>query len=197
MPISGTPYPGEHEAIIVRNLWDKVQAILAESPRLRAGNTRAQSPALLKGLIFGPTGAAMSPTHTRKGQRLYRYYVSQAILKGAAEACLIGRVPAAEIDAAVVEQLRVILRSPEIVAATWRSARQQDQTVAEEEVREALHRFDDLWNGLFPAEQARIVQLLVERVDVGVDGLAIRLSADGLGHLYQELSCSAELRSAA
>ena len=40
--------------------------------------TRADTPALLKGLLYGPTGRAMSPTHTRRGNKLYRYYVSQA-----------------------------------------------------------------------------------------------------------------------
>jgi hypothetical protein len=54
----GTAYPGEHKAIIDRKLWDRVHAVLKESPRKRGANTRAQTPALLKGLIFGPTGAA-------------------------------------------------------------------------------------------------------------------------------------------
>ena len=49
---------------------------------MRASRTRAQTPALLKGLIFGPDGRAMSPTHTRKGDKLYRYYVSQSVIKG-------------------------------------------------------------------------------------------------------------------
>ena len=69
----GTAYPGEHEAIIDRALWDRVHSILRESPRKRAAHTRAQTPSLLKGLIFGPTGRAMTPAHTRKGGKLYRY----------------------------------------------------------------------------------------------------------------------------
>ena len=81
----GKGYPGEHKAIIPKALWDKVQAILAEAPRRRANSSRAQTPALLKGLIFGPTGRAMSPTHTRRGQKLYRYYVSQSVIKGEGE----------------------------------------------------------------------------------------------------------------
>ena len=72
----GTSYPGEHAAIIYREVWGKVHAILTESPRKRAARTRADTPALLKGLLFGPDGAAFSPTHTQKGGRLYRYYVS-------------------------------------------------------------------------------------------------------------------------
>ena len=47
----------------------------------------------------------------------------------------------------------------------------------------ALAQFDDLWKALIPAEQARIVQLLVARVTVGEDGLAIDLRHEGLGAL--------------
>ena len=143
-----------------------MHAILAENARTRSARTRAQTPALLKGLIFGPTGAAMSPTHTRKGNRLYRYYVSQDVLKHGRDACPIGRVPAAEIEAAVIDQLRGIFRQPEIIIGTWRAARAEQDDVTEDEAREALTQLDPLWDELFPAEQARIVQLLVERVDV-------------------------------
>ena len=49
----------------------------------------------------------MSPTHTNKGGARYRYYVSQAMLQGKPQpAGLLGRVPAAEIEALVVAALR-------------------------------------------------------------------------------------------
>ncbi|MFO7310418.1 MAG: recombinase family protein, partial [Pseudomonadota bacterium] len=111
----GESYPGEHAAIIDRATWDRVHTILQESPRKRAARTRADTPALLKGLLFGPDGAAFSPTHTRKGGKLYRYYVSQTVLKHGAGSCPIGRVPAGEIEAAVIDQLRAVLRQPEII----------------------------------------------------------------------------------
>lgn len=72
----GTSYPGEHEAIIEHNLWDQVHELVTASPRTRSKRPLGRTPALLKGLIFGPTGTAMTPAHTRKGGRLYRYYVS-------------------------------------------------------------------------------------------------------------------------
>jgi hypothetical protein len=165
----GTAYPGEHEAIIDRALWDRVHAVLRDSPRRGAANTRAQTPALLKGLIFGPTGRAMTPAHTRKGGKLYRYYVSTDVLKRDADACPVHRIPAAEIESAVIAQLRCLLRAPEIIVCTWRTARQSMDGIDEAEVREALERLGPLWDELFPAEQARIVQLLVERVDVSLD----------------------------
>ncbi len=184
----GDSYPGQHKAIIPRKLWDKVHAILQESPRARASNTRAQTPALLKGLLFGPDGAAFSPSHTRKKDRLYRYYVSQTILKHGAGTCPVGRVPAGEIEAAVIDQLRAVFRQPEIIIGTWKAAKPHDADLTEVEAREALVNFDPLWDELFPAEQARIVQLLVERVDIGLVGLDVRLRVDGLGSLVHELA---------
>jgi hypothetical protein len=173
-------------AIIDRTLWDQVHAILTESPRKRACRTRAQTPALLKGLLYGPDGAAFSPTHTRKGGKLYRYYVSQTVLRHGAGSCPVGRVPAGEIEAAVIDQLRAVFRQPEIVAGTWRAARAQAGEVSETEVREALLQLDPLWDELFPAEQARIVALLVERVEIGTEGLNVRLRVDGLTGLAGE-----------
>ena len=117
----GVSYPGEHKAIISKALWDKVYAVLSEGPRRRAAARRAQTPALLKGLIFGPTGCAMTPTHTRKGGRLYRYYIATDLLKHDAPACTVRRVPAAEIEGAVVDQVRGLLRSPEMIVRTWRA----------------------------------------------------------------------------
>ena len=186
----GTAYPGEHAAIIDQALWDKVHAILAENAHTRSANTRSQTPALLKGLIFGPTGAAMSPTHTRKGNRLYRYYVSQDVLKRGPEACPVGRVPGGEIETAVIDQLRGIFRQPEITVGTCRAARAEQDDITEDEAREALLQLDPLWDELFPAEQARIVQLLVERVDVRTHGVEVRLRPNGLAALVREVASS-------
>ncbi|SEN61453.1 Site-specific DNA recombinase [Loktanella fryxellensis] len=183
----GDSYPGEHDAIIDRAVWDKVHSILTESPRKRAARTRADSPALLKGLLYGPDGAAFSPTHTRKGGKLYRYYVSQTILKHGAGSCPVGRVPAGEIEAAVIDQIRAVFRQPEIVAGTWKAARAQDGDITEADARDALIQLDPLWDELFPAEQARITALLVERIDIGTDGLNVRLRMDGLTGLAREM----------
>jgi len=183
----GTAYPGEHQGIIDRALWDRVQSVLAVNPRVRGSRTRAQTPALLKGLIFGPTGRAMSPTHTRRGSKLYRYYVSTDVLRRDPDACTVRRISAAEVETAVIDQLRAVLRAPEMVVKTWSAARRDGHAVPEREVAEALQRLDPVWDELFPAEQARIVQLLVERVEVDLEGVTIKLKADGLGTLVAEL----------
>ena len=142
---------------------------------------------MLKGLLYGPDGAAFSPTHTRKGDRLYRYYVSQTVLKHGAGKCPVARVPAAEIEAAVIGQIRGMLRTPEVVVATWRAAQPECEGLAEEDVREALAALDPLWAELFPAEQARVLQLLIERVDIGTEGLKLRLRDKGLAQMVTEV----------
>ena len=146
------------------------------------------TPALLKGLLYGPDGAAFSPTHTSKGHRQYRYYVSQSILKHGAGACPIGRVPAGEIEAAVIDLLRAVFRQAEIIVGTWKAAPADDHDVTEDDARQALMQLDPLWAELFPAEQARIVQLLVERVDIGLNCLTVRLRIDGLAGLAREMA---------
>jgi hypothetical protein len=99
----------------------------------------------------------------------------------------VGRVPAGEIETAVMDKLRAVFRQPEIVAGTWKAARAQDGEITEADARDALIRLDPLWDELFPAEQARIATLLVERVDIGTAALQVRLRMDGLRGLAREM----------
>ena len=183
----GTGHPGEHDAIIERGLWDQVHALINPSPRTRATRTLGRTPALLKGLIFGPTGIAMSPTHTRKSGRLYRYYVSTDLNRRGACPSPIRRVPAALVEDAVMAQIRAMVQTPEIIVATWRAARKTLKGLTERDVRDELNRFDEIWSELFPAEQARIVQLLVDRVDISEKGADIRLRVEGFTSLVGDL----------
>jgi DNA invertase Pin-like site-specific DNA recombinase len=183
----GNVYPGEHQGIVPRDLWDRAHAILQVSPRARAAQNRQYAPALLKGLIYGIDGRALSPTHCRKGGRLYRYYVAQRVLKGDDDSSIVRRVSAAEIEGAVISQVRALLRQPEIVVGTWLAARKETPDLTEREVRDALHQLDPLWGELFPVEQARIVHALVERVVIGPEGADIRMRVEGLAGLVLDL----------
>jgi DNA invertase Pin-like site-specific DNA recombinase len=188
----GNVYRGEHEATVPRELWDRAHAILQVSPRTRAAQNRQHAPALLKGLIFGVDGRALSPTHCVKNGRLYRYYVAQRVLKGdaAGNDGLVRRVSAAEIEAAVVDQVRALLRQPEVVVGTWIAARTEAPDLKEVEVRDALARLEPLWGELFPAEQARVMRSVVDRVVVGPSGADIRLRVEGLSSLVHDLTAA-------
>ena len=193
----GNVYRGEHEAIVPRDLWDRAHAILQISPRQRAARNRQHAPALLKGLIFGVDGRALSPTHCVKSGRLYRYYVAQRVLKGdaASDDGIVRRVSAAEIEAAVVDQVRAMLRQPEVVVGTWIAARTEAPDLKEVEVRDALARLEPLWGELFPAEQARLMRSVVDRVVVGPGGADIRLRVEGLSSLVHDLTANAAFAS--
>jgi hypothetical protein len=142
-------------------------------------------------LIFAAAGRhAMTPSHTRKNGKLYRYYVATDAIRHGYADCPVRSVPAAEVEEAVVAQVRHLLRTPEVIARTWATAKNE---VPEREVVQAVTAFAPLWDELFPAEQARIVRLLVERVDLSPDGLQVRLRAEGLHTLVAEL----RLRAAA
>jgi site-specific DNA recombinase len=60
-----------------------------------------------------------------------------------------------------------------------------------------LLEFEPIWNELFPAEQARIVELLVERVDLQPDAIDLRLRIEGLTSLLNELRGNSASRQAA
>jgi DNA invertase Pin-like site-specific DNA recombinase len=184
----GIAYPGEHAPIIEQRAWDKAHGVMAEPAHRRGAASRAQVPALLKGLIYGPNGRAMSPSHTRRRGRIYRYYVTREAIADGYESCPITSVPAAEVEGAALDHVQRLLSAPELVAGTWKTLRRESRDdVTEGEVTNLLGDFASLCNELFPAEQARIAQLLVERVDVLDDALEVRIRAEGLASLFSEL----------
>ena len=102
----GAIHAGGHQAIIERELFEAVQARLAENAVGRRAKLRS-SPAILTGRIFDDRGNRMSPSHTNKSGVRYRYYVSHAILQQRQnEVGSVGRVPAAEIEKLVLEGVR-------------------------------------------------------------------------------------------
>ena len=133
----------------------------------------------------------------RESGKLYRYYVSQTTMKRGETACPVRQVPAAEIERIVLDQVRSLLQTPEVIVQTCRATRKQEKDVTESDVRHALMDFDQLWNELFPAEQARIVELLVERVELKPDALDLTLKIEGLTSLCSELRMTTPFRQAA
>jgi hypothetical protein len=113
------------------------------------------------------------------------------------DTCPVTSVPAADVEGAVVDQVQKLLAAPESVARIWAAAKREGgDGITEREVTALLVDFAAVWNELFPAEQARIVQLLVERVDVQDDALEVRIRAEGLASLVGELRQQDERKAA-
>ena len=182
-------YQAEHAPIVDRDLWGSVHAILAVNRRTRGNMTRSTTPFLLKGIVFGNDGYALTPWHSTKkttGKR-YRYYLPMRDIKEHAGASGLPRLPAAELESAVLNQLRRILRAPDLLGDVVPQAIRLDPTLDEAQVTVAMSRLDAIWDQLFPAEQTRIVRLLVEKVIVSPNDLEVRLRANGIERVVMEL----------
>lgn len=96
-------YDGEHEAIVVDELWQEVQVKLIEQ-RNGDHHIRAPKHSLLAGLIVDGEGRKMTPSHTSKGGKRYRYYVTHpsSMITGSSPAW---RISATEVERIVIERL--------------------------------------------------------------------------------------------
>lgn len=186
-------FENTHAAIIERALWDEAHALLEVNGRVRAGaSRRGKVEFLLKGLLTGPDGRALSPWHTTKANgRTYRYYLSTRDTHEGPGTSGLPRLPAGELEGAVVAQLRRVLRAPEMIEAMIPQAVALDPSLDEAQVTVAMTQVDRVWDQLFPAEQQRLVRLLVERVIVSPTNLELRLRPGGIGTLAADARPSA------
>ncbi|MDE1901042.1 MAG: recombinase family protein [Alphaproteobacteria bacterium] len=194
----GNFYPGQHEAIIDQETWDRVHTSVGESPRTRRHRSVTVETALLKGLVYcGQCNLPMTPVHTLRNGKKYRYYRPSQQLRGGSDECSIGSVAAGELEGIVFAQIRELFAKPDMVVKTWAAAKAYDEKITEKEVRQALRDIDPVWNELFPSEQARIVNLLIERITIKEDGIDVKFRNAGFEGLARDLSASRQPSAAA
>lgn len=188
----GENYPGEHPAIIGRELWDQVHAVLGKHLPTRPTQNRAIIPGFLKGVVrCGHCGSKMTMSYTRKRGRMYRYYRCVKVAKGTVDACPVSQVAAGDLENETIKHLRRVFRSPAILAL----ANQESQKIAAADgikidyitVLEALRSVDQVWEELFPVEQERLVGLLIDRMVIGLDHSQMHLRLNGFTDLSAEL----------
>ena len=190
----GNWYPGAHPPIIDRALWDKVHAVLAKDSHARSVETkiRSRTDALLRGLLYAPSGERMYPTYSSKRGHKYHYYVSKSESRFGAPGKSFERLPAPEIEAAVVAQIRTVLTSPESIAAVVRHIQRNGAQIDEATTVMAMGRLNDVWDQLFPVERHRIANLMIERIDlvhVGeVQGIKVKWRELGWNALIGEFA---------
>ncbi len=103
-------HPGQHEAILDRNLWEKVQKRLRDRTYRPTEPRTKVSPSPLAGKVFDETGEPLYVQAAVKDRRRYRYYVSKALVRGSkAEGQRGWRVPGPELERAVAIAARSIL----------------------------------------------------------------------------------------
>jgi site-specific DNA recombinase len=211
----------------------------------------------------------MTPSHSAKGVRRYRYYTCTKAQRRGHDACPSKSVPAAEIEKLVVDRLRGVGQNPALLRAILSQAREQEEGCSatleaeqrglerdlngwqaevrnlsarlrpgednnsivarlaelqecigrveqrvgkireqigavhhrlldEDEARTVLELFNPGWEAMPAAEQARVVGLLIERVeyDGGCGKLSIAFRDGGIRALADELADQPEERRA-
>ncbi|SFN25109.1 Site-specific DNA recombinase [Nitrosospira briensis] len=104
-------YPGQHAPIIDRTVWDAVQAKLTDNRQGNKLRGKAKSPSLLAGLVWDEHGNRLTPSHSKKGSRRYRYYVAECLIQNSRDqAAGALRIPAHELEQAVIHSLIEFLR---------------------------------------------------------------------------------------
>ena len=255
-------HDGEQPAIVDPGVFHKAQTLLARNGATGGAPVRNQFGALLKGLLrCVPCNCAMTPSHTSKGSRRYRYYLCSSAQKKGWGSCPSKSLPAHEIEAFVVERIRCVGRDPDLLRAVLAQAREAEQTrtaeleteqkglerdlnrwhaevrklsvqfapggdngelvgrladlheridtvgrrvgqvreqikeitdqlIPEDEATKALSAFDPVWETLSPQEQARVIELLVEKVEYdGRDGqVTVTFHPTGIKALADELA---------
>lgn len=172
----GNWFPGVHPAIIDHGLWGQVHEILAEDVHQRSVNTklRARTDALLRGLLYSPTGEKMYPTYARRRGKQYRYYVSKSESRFGAEDKTYERIPADEVEVAALAQIKTVLSSPESITSVCKVIRKSGAEIDEATTVLAMSQLGNIWEQLFPVERHRIVNLMIERVDLVPGGIKIK-----------------------
>jgi site-specific DNA recombinase len=121
-------HPGEQPAIVDAAVFARVQELLRRNCRIGGAPVRNQFGAFLKGLLrCGPCGCAMSPSHTTKGEKRYRYYVCSNAQKRGWDRCPSKAVPAGQIEQLVLERIQGVGSDPALVREVLAQAKLQDE----------------------------------------------------------------------
>jgi site-specific DNA recombinase len=264
-------HDGEHPAIVDPGVFHQVQSLLRRNGTTGGAPVRNQFGALLKGLLrCVACDCAMTPAHTTKHDRRYRYYLCSSAQKKGWKTCPSKSLPAEQIEAFVLDRIRCIGRDPDLLRDVLEQVRQgheactaelaveqrglekdlsawhaevrklsvqlkpgedngelvgrladlherigtvesrvgkvreqirdiTSQLIPEEEATKALAAFDPVWGTLTPLERARVMGLLVERVEYdGRDGrVTVAFHPTGIKALADELAEYTEERETA
>src|SRR5450759_3605528 len=105
-------HDGEQPALVDPAVFRQAQQLLRRGDRGGGPPARNRPGALLQGLLrCVPCGCAMTPAHSAKGVRRYRYYTCTRAQKRGWDACPSKSVPADEIERLVLERIRGVGRS--------------------------------------------------------------------------------------
>jgi site-specific DNA recombinase len=173
-----TTHPGEHEAIIPQQLWDRVQQRLDTNYKTRHVRANAKSPSLLVGLLFDGEGNRFTPFHAdRKGKR-YRYYVSQAKIHHLPANSAPTRIPAKDIEELVCRKLLEILTSGEQLLEV--SGTGTDNALACQTIIATGNQLAEAWSKQHITQHRDFLKNVIDRIVVHEQSVEIAINQPAL-----------------
>jgi DNA invertase Pin-like site-specific DNA recombinase len=149
---AGHIYPGQHQAIVDKSLWTKVQEILAATSHDYKIGKNATDPSLLAGLLQDASGNQFKSDHSRKGSRRYRYY--------SCNGAKVIRLPASELERALLSALTRLLQDKVKLIRLFNLKRSENIGLCLESAKKSATALRD---GL-PHEKRDVLLQLLKRV---------------------------------
>lgn len=175
-------YEGLHDAIISEELFNDVQNILKVNAVERKHSTNAKTGSLLAGLLYDDKGNKMSPSYSNASNKLYRYYVSQAVKNPTDyEKGQITKISAGEIEKFVQEDLEKLLQNTHKMQGFI-------ENYSVEQQRSIL-------NNIQTFEPDKIfLRTVVKRVDLRVDRISISYDIGYIVKYFATMAFNAEFK---
>lgn len=188
----GEYFPGQHQAIIDHQHWEKVQAVMAVNSRQRASDVWAKRDKyeyLLRGMVFTQAGDIYLPMTTRKGNgKAYRYYVVNKNHNMGAGTVPMRNLPAGDLETAIMAQVLDVLRSGQMVNRYWTQIQSSNSELSEPQAMVLFFQNTaSIWNSLGAQAKQDIVRTLIKRVTVTPDGIELAWRYETWGALMGAL----------
>jgi DNA invertase Pin-like site-specific DNA recombinase len=160
-------HDGQHDALVGRETWDRVQACLQANRVRHCEKSDAARSSPFAGKLFDPAGNQMRPVHSKKNGRRYRYYVSPSLVDSSKAAGAKGwRIPAEEIEARVSQAVTGKLVEPATTAQFLSKAPGQDA-----DVLDGLARTRELLSAPNSTDCKTLLRSITQRIDLDEDKL--------------------------
>jgi site-specific DNA recombinase len=169
-------HPGQHEPIVERSLWQRVQELLEQRAARQRGGVTRKSTGLLTGKLFDENGEPVYACGTKKGDRRYRYFVSRKLVRGSDKTREGGwRISAEEIERAVLAAARQMLSDRGALASTLKA-----YGFGAAELKLALEVIDREVKSLDGIGSLDSAASIIDRVELKRDGMQITLNLRAL-----------------
>jgi DNA invertase Pin-like site-specific DNA recombinase len=165
-------YPGQHEPIVERSIWQRVQEMLNAKAAHPRGGTVSRTTGLLMGRLFDENGEPLYSCWAKKGDLRYRYFVSRKLVKGSQMPDVGGwRLPAGRTEEAVTSAALQMLSDRVALASTLKTL-----GLYASELKQAVEAIDSKVRSFRQIETMEESETIIERVDLKRDGMQITLN---------------------